>query len=80
MTCTYHINAGNKIVRHTKVFVRGLVKYDPAVAYHFCLNKPQKISKPGAHFLAQPFRYLKEQRIVVSILISSQAIYYCNNT
>ena len=31
-----------------------LVKFDPAVAYHFCLTLPEKFSQPGAHFLPCP--------------------------
>ena len=32
----------------------GLENFDPAVAYHFCLNLPEKYSQPGDYFLAQP--------------------------
>ena len=32
----------------------GLVNFVPAVAYHFCLNLPEKLSQPGNGILAQP--------------------------
>ena len=40
--------------RWAKKWPPGLVNFVPAVAYHFCLNLPEKFSQPGAHFLAQP--------------------------
>ena len=36
----------------------GLVNFVPAVAYHFCLNLPEKFSQPGVHGLADPCMYL----------------------
>ena len=32
----------------------GLVNFVTAVAYHFCLNLPEKFSQPGARGLANP--------------------------
>ena len=32
----------------------GLVKFVPAVAYHFCLNLPGAFTKPGQSLLAEP--------------------------
>ena len=32
----------------------GLVKFVPAVAYHFCLALPAAFTQPGAHLLAKP--------------------------
>ena len=33
----------------------GLVKFVPAVAYHFCLNLPPAFTQPGLSLLAEPF-------------------------
>ena len=33
------------------------MKFFPAVAYHICLNLPEKFSQPEDHFLAQPSSY-----------------------
>ena len=32
----------------------GLVNFDPAVDYHFCLALPAAFSQPGDHLLAEP--------------------------
>ena len=32
----------------------GLVKFAPALAYHFCLAMPATFMKPGAHLFAEP--------------------------
>ena len=39
-----------------KNWALGLVNFVPAtcIAYHFCLNLPEKFSQPGAHFVGQP--------------------------
>ena len=39
-----------------KVFVRGLVKFVTAVAYHFCLNLPATFSQPRTKTFSQLFR------------------------
>ena len=31
----------------------GLVNFDPALAYHFCLNLPAAFTQPGAHLLVE---------------------------
>ena len=40
-----------------------LVNFVPALAYHFCLNLPEKFSKPGIGNLAQPY---SENRMLVT--------------
>ena len=37
-----------------KILVRGLVKLDPAVAYHFCLNLPATFSQPSTSIISGP--------------------------
>ena len=70
------LNDGRRIVVQgwAKEWVPGLVNFEPAITYNFCFSLSEKLSQPRAHFLSQPFRYLKDQRIVVSILISSNNI------
>ena len=41
-----------------------LVIFVPFVAYPFCLNLPEKFSKPGDHFLAQPCNFLIKSSIL----------------
>ena len=36
-----------------KIFVRGFVKFVPAVAYHFCLNLPATFSQPRTKTFSQ---------------------------
>ena len=47
--------AGNKkMPGRAKNWSPGLVNYVVAVAYHFCLNWPEKLSQHGNGFLGQP--------------------------
>ena len=34
----------------TKMWALGCVNFVPAVACHFCVNLPGKLSQPGAHY------------------------------
>ena len=36
-----------------KRWTPGMVKFDPAVAFHFCLALPAAFTQPGAHFLTE---------------------------
>ena len=38
-----------------KVVFPGLVNFVPAVAYHLCLNLPEKFLQPGNGNLAEPW-------------------------
>ena len=38
------------------IFVRGMVKLVPAVAYHFCLNLPAIFSQPRTSIISGPSR------------------------
>ena len=42
------------IQRSAKVFVRGLVNFVLALAYHFCLNLPAAFTQPRARLLVEP--------------------------
>ena len=39
------------------ILVRGLVRLDPAVAYHFCLNLFATFSQPRTRIISGPSRY-----------------------
>ena len=47
----HHIQHEYDVQRSAKVGAPSLVKFVPAVAYHFCLNLPAAFTQPGASIL-----------------------------
>ena len=52
-TPTAHVGPQPILQSWEKVFVRGLVKFVTAVAYHFCLNLPETFSQPRTKTFSQ---------------------------
>ena len=46
-----------------------------AVAYHFCLNLPEKFSQPGDHFLAHPCMYHHLLQMSPELMFLAGAVY-----
>ena len=59
------------------VGLKSLVNFVPALAYHFCLNLPEKFSQPGAHVLSQPCK-LQEDHDSIQDGLSAQKLWNSN--
>ena len=51
------------------IFVRGMVKLVPAVAYHFCLNLPAIFSQPRTSIISGPSVWAQEVKLEFSRFI-----------
>ena len=58
----------------------GLVNFVPSDADHFCLNFPEKIWQPCAHFLAQPSFELPSGKCKTDTWVDAENNYGKNDT
>ena len=67
--CQQTTGEGEGIQSWEKVFIRGLVKLLPAVAYHFCLNLPETFSQPRTKTFSQLCKGVTYPKIFVDVVL-----------